>query len=167
MKNENRKENRYNLPETLGLKGRITSLRTAKVPILELLRSSEDCSNLVEGYRQKVLPQTTRTIRLLGRKNPATILYTLLGYEVRSSYMRIQCPDLVTARYIRLFSELGCHTVQLPYDPTRTAELIPEFEAAVERITLQIRALFPRDKSLQNYAIRRAFGIIRSRLRDA
>ena len=134
---------------------------------MEILSASEGYLQLIEIYRQKVLSQRTRTIRLLGRKGPAKILTTLLGYEVQASYKRIQCPDLVTARYVRLFSELGCHSIHLPYDPTATAELIPEFEKAIDRITVQIRGLFPKDSAVQQYAIRKAFEIIRRRLQAA
>jgi len=158
---------RANIPEILAIEGRTYSLRNGNVPFHEILRHTGDYANLLSIYREKVLPQPARTIRLLGRKNPASILHTLLGYEVQSSYKRIQCPDLVTARYIRLFSELGCHSIQLPYDPTLTAELIPQLEGAVDRITQQVRALFPRNASMQTYAIRRVFSIIRGQLRAA
>jgi hypothetical protein len=165
MKDKSRNVRRANLPEILETEGRTFAIRNGKIPLQKILRSSDNYSNLVDVYRQKVRSQPTRTISLLGKKHPASILYTLLGYEVQSSYKRIQCPDLVTARYIRLFSELGCHSVQLPYDPTLTAELIPEFEAAVDRITRQIRALFPRNASMQTYVIRKAFEIIRRQIR--
>jgi len=103
----------------------------------------------------------------LGKKNPAKILNTLLGYEVQAAYKRIHCPDLVTARYVRLFSELGCHSIQLPYDPTLTAELIPEFETTVDCFTRKIRSLFPSDITRQQYIIQRVFAIIRQQLRTA
>jgi len=132
-----------------------------------MLRSSDHYRSLIEKYRQRVLTQKTRTIRLLGVKHPAKILNTLLGYEVQAAYKRIQCPDLVTARYVRLFSELGCHSIQLPYDPTLTAELIPEFEAILEAFVRQLRAIFAQDTSLQQYVIRKVFAHIRKELRSA
>jgi hypothetical protein len=130
----------------------------------DILNSSEDYTRFVEDYRDKVLPQKTRTIRLLGRKNSSTVILTLLGYEVKASYKRIQCPDLVTARYIRLFSELGFHSIKLPYDPTITAQLVPDFEAAIDSIAKQIRARFPKDIPTQNYVVRKTYEIIRSRI---
>ena len=136
-----------------------------KIPHQEILRASKNYSDFVNAYRQKVLSQQTRTIRLVGRKSSAKIINTLLGFEVQASYKRIQCPDLVTARYVRLFSELGCHSIQLPYDPTLTAQLIPEFEATVEGITRQIRELFPRDLPMQVYVTQRIYAIIRRQLR--
>jgi hypothetical protein len=130
----------------------------------DILNASDHYTRFVEAYRDKVLPQKTRTIPLLGRKNSSVIILTLLGYEVKASYKRIQCPDLVTARYIRLFSELGFHSIKLPYDPTMTAQLVPEFETAVNGIVKQIRERFPKDTPTQNYVVRKIYEIIRSRI---
>jgi hypothetical protein len=167
MKNQNRHKPRPDLPDFIEIEGTILAIRNGKIPHNEILRSFESLTQLVEVYRDKVLSQKTRTIRLLGKKNPAKILHTLLGYEVQAAYKRIQCPDLVTARYIRLFSELGCHSIQLPYDPTLTAELIPELETTVDSFMLKIRSLFPRDITRQHYVIQRVFAIIRQKLRTA
>jgi hypothetical protein len=140
-----------------------------KIPHLEILRAAQDAvdshMDLVEIYRTKVLSQKTRTIRLLGRKNTARILNTLLGYEVQASYKRIQCPDLVTARYIRLFSEIGCHSIRLPYDPTLTAEIIPDLESLAESIGRKAQELFPKNQAMRNYVLRKVYGIIRRRIK--
>jgi len=167
MKNRSRDEHGENLPKVLQTAGVTITARNQKIPLYEILQASKDYTDLLDVYRQKVLSQKTRTIRLLGRKSPAKIINTLLGYEVQASYKRIQCPDLVTARYLRLFSELGCHSIQLPYDPTLTAQLIPELEAMVAGIKKRICELFPRDFAIQRYAIRRAYGIVRQKLRIA
>lgn len=144
-------------------------IRSRKIPHREILRALQGFANapadLAGMYRQKVIPQKTRTIRLLGRKSSAKIIHTLLGYEVQASYKRIQCPDFVTARYLKLFSELGCHSIKLPYDPTITAELIPDLEAVMESIRKGIRELFPKNPGLQHYVLRRVYGIIRKQLR--
>jgi hypothetical protein len=132
----------------------------------EILQSFKNCSALVEGYRDEVLTQNTRTIRLLGRKCSARIIHTLLGYEVQASYKRIQCPDLVTARYLRLFSELGFHSIKLPYDPTLTERLIPVFEATVNSLKERICKLFPKASSTQQYVIRIIYGIIRRQIAE-
>ena len=129
-----------------------------------ILNASEDYARFVHAYRDRVLTQKTRTIRLLGRKNAAKTILTLLGYEVQSSYKRILCPDLFTARYIRLFSELGFHSIKIPYDPTITAQLVPAFEAMVDGIGKRIRERFPQDFPTQNYVARRIYGIIRNRI---
>jgi hypothetical protein len=142
-----------------------------RIPHKEILRTSHSITNLplslVDIYRQKVLPQKTRTMRLLGRKCSAEIVNTLLGYEVIASHKRINCPDLVTARYIKIFTELGCHSIKLPYDPTITALLIPDLESGVQGIAEAIRRLFPRDLRLQQYVTREIYRIVRRQIRAA
>lgn len=138
-----------------------------RISFQEILRTSIGCTSFVDVYHQRVLTQNTRTIRLLGKKSSAKIIHTLLGYEVQACYKRIQCPDMVTARYLKLFSELGCHSIKLPYDPTLTAQLIPEFEAMINALVHRISELFPRDLPTRRYVIRRVFAIIRRQLRNA
>lgn len=154
-----------NLPTILKTEKGSIPIRNGRIPHLRILESSESASRLVDAYRTEVLSQNTRTIRLLGKKAPARILHTLLGYEVQASYKRIQCPDLATARYLKLFSELGCRSIKLPYDPTITARLIPDFEAMFDRITEQVAEFFPKDAPLQHYVLRRLFESIRKQLR--
>jgi hypothetical protein len=132
-----------------------------KINHQHLLQTSSHYAGLVKIYRDQVLTQKTRTIRLLGRKSPAKIMHTLLGFEVKASYKRIQCPDMVTARYLRLFSELGCHSIKLPYDPTLTEKLIPELEDMVEGIKEEMREAFPGDPSTQGYALRTIYTALR------
>ncbi len=169
MTKQVRNKRRAYLPRTLQAAGTTIIIRNQKIPHQEILRhfnsGIDPPTDLVEIYRQKVLTQKTRTIRLLGRKSSAKIIHTLLGYEVQASYKRVHCPDLVTARYLRLFSEIGCRSIRLPYDPTITAQLIPELETAIETITARIQELFPRNLNLQQYVIRKIYQIIRQRLR--
>jgi hypothetical protein len=165
MKTKNRENHQKSFPDAPQASDPSIAIKIHKISHSKILQGSSNSIDLVEAYRQRVLTQKTRTIRLLGRKNSAKIIHTLLGYEVQASYKRIQCPDLVTARYIRLFSELGCHSIQLPYDPTLTAELIPGFEATLESITNSIRALFPKDQTTQYYILRQVFGILRRQLK--
>jgi hypothetical protein len=143
------------------------SSHNQKISFQEILRASIGYTDFVDIYRQRVLTQNTRTIRLLGRKSSAKIIHTLLGYEVQAAYKRIHCPDMVTARYLKLFSELGCHSIKLPYDPTLTAQLIPEFESMVDALVHRISELFPRDLPTRRYVIQRVFAIIRRQLRNA
>ena len=166
MRNPTRERQRAALPQALNLEGKIFEIQNGKIPFREIFRSCTPCRSLVELYRQRVLTQQTRTIRLLGRKHPAKILNTLLGFEVQASYKRIQCPDLVTARYIRLFSEIGCHSIQLPYDPTQTADLIPEFERLLEAIVRQIHSLFQEEARIRQHSVRQIFACIRRELRS-
>jgi hypothetical protein len=169
MKERKRSEYRARLPGVLRTPAGNIEVRDQRIPHTEILRAIEKCAdlhgNLAAIYRDRILPQQTRTIRLLGKKSPATIINTLLGYEVQAGYKRIQCPDMVTARYIRLFSELGCHSIQLPYDPTVTADLIPELEAAVENIKKGVSGIFPGDPQVQRYVVRKIYGIVRRQLR--
>ena len=142
-----------------------------RIPLKEILHASQDPANvplgLVDTYRQKVLTQKTRTIRLLGRKSSAKIIHTLLGYEVKASNKRIHCPDLVTARYLKIFAELGCHSIKLPYDPTITALLIADLEGAMQEIIKAIRRLFSRDFKRQQYVSRGIYRIVRRQIRAA
>jgi hypothetical protein len=141
-----------------------------KIPHREILKASQNCGEIngsfVDIYQLKVRTQKTRTIRLLGRKSSAKIIHTLLGYELQASYKRIQCPDLVTARYLKIFSELGCHSIHLPYDPTVTAKLIPEFENSIEGVHRKVREIFSNNGRIQKYAIQKIYSIIRQQLKS-
>ena len=122
--------------------------------------------NLAGIYRLRVLPVKTRTIQLLGRKGPARITETLLGYEVQGSYKRFHCPDMVTARYLKLFLELGCRTIKLPYDPTITAAIIPAMEASVSNLQEAVKQLVPTPAPLQLYVIRQVYHHLREQLKS-
>ena len=137
--------------------------RIAHQEILMKLQQASGKGNrgLVEIYKTEVLPARTRTIRLPGRKISARIIHTLLGFEVKASGKRIHCPDMVTARYLKLFTELGCRSIKLPYDPTLTARLVPELEAAIERLGSGVRQLFPEKRELRLYVIRQLYGYLR------
>jgi hypothetical protein len=137
-----------------------------KIPHRKILLESQNPNgSLAEIYHRKVRTQKTRMIRLLGRKSSAQIIHTLLGFELQASYKRIQCPDLVTAQYLKLFSELGCHSIHLPYDPTVTARLIPEFEILLEDIHRKVRETFPKNPGVQQYVIQKVYAIIRQQLK--
>jgi len=141
-----------------------SSSRRTKISYREILSASMGDQSLVDLYRQRVLTKKTRTLRLLGRKCQARIIHTLLGFEVQAGYKRIQCPDMVTARYLKLFSELGCHSIKLPYDPTLTAQLIPQFESMLQALALQISQRFPGNASLQRRVLRNIYAILRRRI---
>ncbi len=157
-----------------GLGHRLSSSKrqkgTRRIPHTEILTALQDpalgIANLVDTYQRFVLPIQTRNIHLLGRKSPARIIETLLGYEVKASYKRIHCPDMVTARYVKLFTELGCHSIRLPYDPTVTANLIPQFEHSVAKILSGVRDIYPKDRPLQRYVVENIFRILRDQLRQ-
>jgi hypothetical protein len=134
--------------------------------ILQSLQGPPDGpANIVAIYRDKVLSGKTRTIQLLGRKGPARVTNTLLGYEVQGGYKRVHCPDMVTARYLRLFMELGCRSIQLPYDPTVTAAIVPRLERAFDNIALSIREMFPQARQTQVYVMKKLSVYLRRQLR--
>lgn len=140
--------------------------RISHLAILEALQNPEPGSRgVVEIYRREVLPIKTRTLRLLGKKSTAVTNRTLLGFEVQAAFKRIHCPDLVTARYLKLFTELGCSSIRLPYNPAVTARLIPELESSVKRLEAGVRERFPDDRKTQLYVTRKLYEHIRNRLR--
>jgi hypothetical protein len=128
--------------------------------------SAEETGGLVNVYRSRVLPVKTRTIHLLGRKSSPRITETLLGYEVLAGYKRVHCPDRVTARYVMIFTEIGCHRIRLPYDPTVTEELLPSLERSLTRLKDGIAALFPGNRNAQMYVLQRIFSRLRSLLNE-
>jgi hypothetical protein len=141
-----------------------------KIPHKAILASLQgpidEPKNIVGIYRLRVLPVKTRTIQLLGRKGPARITQTLLGYEVQGSYKRIQCPDMITARYLKLFLEIGCRTIKLPYDPTVTAAIVPKLEECLATLQAAIRQAVPESPKLQHYVIRQIFRYLRAQLKS-
>ncbi len=152
-------------PNASGMVKPSRRLRFAHKKILQNIEQvSGGGRTVAEIYRSEVLPIKTRTIQLLGRKSPARIINTLLGFEVQSSYKRISCPDMVTARYLKLFTELGCRSIKLPYDLTVTDRIISELELAMNRISAEIRALFPGERAAQIYVLRKVYIHLRSRL---
>jgi hypothetical protein len=142
-------------------------LRIQHKQILTVLQGPlEDPGNLAGIYRLRVLPVKTRTIQLLGRKGPARVIETLLGYEVQGSYKRINCPDLVTARYLKLFLELGCRSIKVPYDPTVTAAILPAMEASLAALQEAIRKMVPAPAPQQLYVIRQVCRHLREQLKS-
>jgi hypothetical protein len=128
--------------------------------------STELIGRLADCYASRTLNQRHRVVVLRGRKCRARIMYTLLGYEVKAGRRRITCPDLVTARYLRLFAEIGMPDIRMPYDPTVTAAVLPELEALFEKALQQRRAEHA-DTASEGRAIRRMYREIREALRKA
>lgn len=89
-------------------------------------------------YLDKVRTQRTRAYSLdvPEKENQAEILYTLLGIELKVGKRRFSCPDLATARYIRVFARVGCRSFAIPYDITCTSPLADELETAWQRMIL-------------------------------
>lgn len=86
-------------------------------------------------YKTKVRSQRTRSVHLdiAARENKAEILYTLLGIELKVGRRRFSCPDLATARYLRVFARIGCRDFAIPYDITQISPIADELETSWQR----------------------------------
>ena len=91
-------------------------------------------------YREKVRTQRTRAYKLEipQRENQAEIFHTLLGVELKVGKRRFTCPDLATARFLRVFARIGCTHLAVPYDITRISPLADELETSWQRLLLEI-----------------------------
>ena len=89
-------------------------------------------------YRERVLATRTRSHGLpaAARNAPVEIQHTLLGIELKAGRRRMLCPDLATARYLRVFSRAGLSEVAVPYDITKISRLADELESAWQRMLL-------------------------------
>ena len=86
-------------------------------------------------YKQKVRSQRTRSFHLNvpARENKAEIQYTLLGIELKVGRRRFACPDLATARYLRVFARIGSRDFAIPYDITKISGIADELETSWQR----------------------------------
>ncbi len=89
-------------------------------------------------YAAKIRPQRTRSVHIdvPQRENSAEIQYTLLGIELKVGKRRFACPDLATARYLRVFARIGVPDFALPYDITKISVAADELETAWQRTLL-------------------------------
>ncbi len=87
--------------------------------------------DLCEGA---VSRQRTRTVQLHGKTCRAEIYNTLVGFEISIVKTKVLhtvfVPDLATARYLKIFTEIGLPKVEIPYHIVRLAELVPDLEKA-------------------------------------
>ena len=93
-----------------------------------------EIEKLSRTYGKEVLTGRTRVVSLPGHKCGPRILNTFLGFELQVAQKRITCPDMSTARYLRIFAEVGMPSVRAPYDPTRTTSVLPQLERALKKI---------------------------------
>ena len=91
-------------------------------------------------YRERIRTQRTRliTLEIPQNQNSAVIQYTLLGIELKVGKRRFACPDLATARYMRVFARLGAPEFALPYDITRVSAAADELETSWQRAVLSL-----------------------------
>ena len=91
-------------------------------------------------YAEKIRSQRTRSIEIdvPERENQAEIQYTLLGIELKIGKRRFACPDLATARYMRIFARTGCREFAVPYDITRISAAADDLETSWQRTLLLV-----------------------------
>lgn len=91
-------------------------------------------------YSEKVRTLRTRSYEfdVPQKENIASIQHTLLGIELKVGRMRMTCPDLSTARYLRVFARLGCKEVAVPYDISLIPGLADELESSWQRTVLLV-----------------------------
>ena len=101
-----------------------------------------ESDSLVTIYSQKIRTIRTRSysLEIPERENEVQILYTLLGIEIKVGRRRFACPDLPTARYMRVFARLGCGEFAVPYDITKISTLADELETSWQRALLLLEA---------------------------
>ena len=120
-------------------------------------------------YHEKVRVIRTRSvsIEVPERENTASIDYTLLGIELQVGKRRFACPDLASARYMRVFARIGCRDFAIPYDITQISGFADELEASWQRTDLLINELTtatsPRSRSAARTKVIRG---IRDQLRE-
>ena len=85
-------------------------------------------------YKEHVLGGRVRFVSLPGRMCSPRIMDTFLGFEIRAGSGKVVCPDITSARYLVIFTELGLDRVCIPYDPTRTARILPDLEHSFRRL---------------------------------
>lgn len=92
-------------------------------------------------YAEKIRTLRTRScsIEIPERENDVVIQHTLLGIELKIGVRRFACPDLATARYMRVFARLGCRDFAIPYDITRISTLADELETEWQRALLVLQ----------------------------
>lgn len=89
-------------------------------------------------YAEKIRPQRTRSVSIdvPERENQAEIQYTLLGIELKVGKRRFACPDLATARYMRIFARIGVCSFAVPYDITKISAAADDLETAWQKTLL-------------------------------
>lgn len=92
-------------------------------------------------YRERIRSGRTRAynIDVASRETAPQIQYTLLGIELKIGRKRFACPDLATARYLRVFARLGCREFAVPYDISLISGLADDLETAWQRALLLLQ----------------------------
>jgi len=110
------------------------------VKLVDDIRAHLAESWIADLYKNKVRSQRTRSIHLdvPARENRPEIFHTLLGIELKVGKRRFACPDLATARYLRVFARIGSTDLAVPYDITRISVIADELETSWQKMILMI-----------------------------
>jgi len=103
-------------------------------PVKHQTAIQEEIERLGRTYGEEVLSGPTRVVSLPGRKCEPRILNTFLGFELQVAQKRITCPDMSTARYLKIFAEVGMPSIKAPYDPSLTTGVLPQLEQSLNKI---------------------------------
>jgi hypothetical protein len=108
--------------------------------VAEEIASSMGLEWLPTIYSEEVRSLRTRSyaLEIPRKENRASIQHTLLGIELKVGRMRMTCPDLSTARYLRVFARLGCSEVAIPYDISQIPQLADELESSWQKTLLLV-----------------------------
>lgn len=119
------------------------------------------CASMAEDwlpsiYQRKIRSQRTRSYKLniSKKENHAEIQYTLLGIELKVGRKRFACPDLATARYLRVFARLGCNEFAVPYDITKISPAADEIETSWQRSLVLLENLSSDDVAARSTFIK-------------
>ena len=120
------------------------------------IKASLGADWLPQIYEHKVRSQRTRSYKLdiPVRENRADIQYTLLGIELKVGKKRFACPDLATARYLRVFARLGCRDFALPYDISQISGIADELETSWQRTLILINAAAKGDPDINKAVVK-------------
>jgi hypothetical protein len=123
--------------------------------------AAEICATMAEDwlatiYEKKIRSQRTRSYKLNipKKENRADIQYTLLGIELKVGRKRFACPDLATARYLRVFARIGCNEFAVPYDITKISPAADEIETSWQRSLVLLEKLAGDDAAARSALLR-------------
>ena len=71
-----------------------------------------------------------------------------------------------TARYLKIFSELGMPSIEIPYNPTQINQVLSELEQGLEAIKKLLLAE-KLDKKQHQFKLRKLYKEIRAQLRQS
>ncbi len=122
---------------------------------------AEICASMAQDwlpaiYEKKIRSQRTRSYKLNipKKENRADIQYTLLGIELKVGRKRFACPDLATARYLRVFARIGCNEFAVPYDITKISPAADEIETSWQRSLVLLERLSSDDVAARSTLIK-------------